>query len=182
MFTLPAGASLSLPAATAALPTAAAVPTKARFWAIYMSSLHGECTPQALQNLLNIPGADAKRYVGQLVADGVLKPNPLLNKSVSQVFKSKDDTLIDKVKKRSKMKAQAKQQAAQKTASDELLAEEPLETAQLTDDETDVSENPNMVEAHLETDKDTLIEGSKPELDQDQSEIQPDTPKSNLRD
>jgi len=106
---LPAGGALPLRAATTALPTAAAaVPTKARFWAIYMSSLHGECTPQTLHNLLHIPKVDAKRYVSQLIADGVIKPNPLLQRTAAELVKSKNENLLDKVKKRSEMKAKAK--------------------------------------------------------------------------
>jgi hypothetical protein len=33
-----------------------------------------------LQSLLNIPEVDARRYVSHLIADGVLKPNPILQK------------------------------------------------------------------------------------------------------
>jgi len=109
VLSLPAGGAIPLRSATAALPTAAAaVPTKARFWAIYMSSLHGECTPQTLHNLLHIPKVDAKRYVSQLIADGVIKPNPLLQRTATELVKSKNDSLLEKVKKRSEMKAKAK--------------------------------------------------------------------------
>ena len=127
---LPMGATLPLRSATAVLPTAAAaVPTKARFWAIYMSSLHGECTPQTLHNLLHIPKVDANRYVSQLIADGVIKPNPLLQKSVSQVLKAKDENLIDKFKKRSDMKAQA--------GSEKLEIQEASKAIELEDDEAE---------------------------------------------
>jgi len=107
VLSLPANATLSLRSATAALPTAAAVPANARFWAIYMSALHGECTPKTLQNLLHIPEVDAKKYVSHLIADGVIKPNPLLQRSVSNFVKSNDESLLDKVKKRFEMKGQA---------------------------------------------------------------------------
>lgn len=106
---MPAAGSLTVTSASASVPTAAAaVPTKARFWAIYMSSLHGECTPQTLHNLLHIPKVDAKRYVSQLIADGVIKPNPLLQKTAAELVKSKNENLLEKVKKRSEMKAKAK--------------------------------------------------------------------------
>lgn len=113
-FTLPAiGPALSVPAASSAVSAGAvsagvAVPAKARFWAIYMSSLHGECTPQTLQNLLHIPGADAKKYIGQLIADGIIKPNPLLQRTATELVKSRNDNLLEKVKKRSEMKAHAR--------------------------------------------------------------------------
>jgi len=108
VFSLPAATALPFSPATAAMPTAAAVPTQARFWAIYMSGIHGECTPKALQNMLNIPELDAKQYISRLLADGVIKSNPLLQGSVPKILKSNEDSILDKVKKRSEMKAQAK--------------------------------------------------------------------------
>lgn len=123
-FTLPAiGPALSVPAASSAVSASAvsagvAVPAKARFWAIYMSSLHGECTPQTLQNLLHIPGADAKKYIGQLIADGIIKPNPLLQRTATELVKSRNDNLLEKVKKRSEMKAHAR--------ADKLDVREPV--------------------------------------------------------
>ncbi len=109
VFTLPALPALSF-GSSAAVPSAAvAVPTQARFWAIYMSGLHGECPPHALQTLLNIPASEANTYVTQLVAEGVIKPNPLLQRSVSKLIKSDDDSLLGKVKKRLEMKSEAQQ-------------------------------------------------------------------------
>lgn len=105
VFSLPGSATLSLRSASAALPAASAVPTKARFWAVYMSGLHGECTPQTLQNLLHIPEVDARRYVSQLIADGVIKPNPLLQKSVSKLLRPTEDSPLETLKKRLDMKA-----------------------------------------------------------------------------
>ena len=132
VISLPAGAGLSLKPATAALPTAAAVPAKARFWAIYMSGLHGECTPQTLQNLLHIPEVDAKKYISHLIADGVIKPNPLLQKSVSKVLQSTEDGLFDKVKKRLDMKRQIE--------SDTEETSETVDPAEHLDSEMNVAE------------------------------------------
>jgi len=84
-----------------------AVPARARSWAVYISALHGECTPQTLQNLLHIPEVDAKKYISQLIADGAIKSNPLLQRSVSKFVESNDDSLLDKVKKRLEMKARS---------------------------------------------------------------------------
>lgn len=106
VFTLPTNASLSLRPAAAAITTATAVPAHARSWAIYMSTLHGECTPQTLQNLLNIPPLDAKKYVTQLVAEGAIKPIPHLRKTVSEIVKTDEDSLLDKFKNRLEMKAE----------------------------------------------------------------------------
>lgn len=107
VFSLPANPILSLRSATASLPTAMAVPARARSWAVYISALHGECTPQTLQNLLHIPEVDAKKYISQLIADGAIKSNPLLQRSVSKFVESNDDSLLDKVKKRLEMKARS---------------------------------------------------------------------------
>ncbi len=107
VFSLPANPTVSLRSATTALPSVAAVPAHARSWAVYMSTLHGECTPRALQSMLNIPEIDAKRYLSRLIADGVLKPNPLLQKSVSGIVKTMDNSPLDQVKRRLQMKARA---------------------------------------------------------------------------
>jgi len=137
-FSLPAVGALPMQSAAASLPTAAAaVPTKARFWAIYMSSLHGECTPQTLHNLLHIPKTDAKRYVSQLIADGVIKPNPLLQRTATELVKSKNENLLDKVKKRSEMKAQAK---ANKTPIDKAEISKAVDATDDTYEEVAYSE------------------------------------------
>ncbi|MEM1039963.1 MAG: hypothetical protein AAGI12_10900 [Pseudomonadota bacterium] len=96
---------MALTSARAALPTAAAVPNQARFWAIYISALHGECTPKTLQNLLHIPEVDAKRYIGQLVADGVIQPSALLQNSVSKILKNNETGLVENAPERPELKA-----------------------------------------------------------------------------
>lgn len=121
MFTLPATPALSLPAAGAAAPTIAAVPANARFWAVYISALHGECTPRALQNMLKIPASDAQNYLAQLVADGVIKPNPLLRHAASELIKPKEDSLWNKLKERMDMKAQAESEPVAETEMPETF-------------------------------------------------------------
>lgn len=138
-FALPAFPALSLHTGTAALPVAAVVPPQARSWAIYMSTLHGECTPQALQNLLNISPVDARKYVTQLIADGAIKANPILQSSVTEFVKTADESLLDKVKKRVEMKVHAESEKVETPESGEGLHAdlEFLEDFQGTD--------PNMV-------------------------------------
>jgi len=95
--TLPAVPALSLKPAPAALPaaaspatasaSAAALASKARFWAIYMHGVQGYCTPATLGAMLSIPEAEAKSHVTRLVAEGVIRPNPLLRKPVAKVVK-----------------------------------------------------------------------------------------------
>lgn len=105
-FSLPAASNFTFRTATAAVPKATVVPAQVRSWAIYLSTLHGECTPVALQNLLNIPAVDAKNYVTQLAADGVIRSHPLLQKSAYRVARTKDSGIFDKLKKRLELKAQ----------------------------------------------------------------------------
>ena len=108
MFALPAVPALTSGAATASVSAAATVPAKARFWAIYISALHGECTPQTLQNMLHIPASEAKSYIGQLIADGVIKPNPFAQNAVSELMKPRENSPFEKVKQRFEKKAEAR--------------------------------------------------------------------------
>ena len=128
---LPANA-LALKPAAAALPSATIVPAKARSWAVYMSTLHGECTPQTLQNLLNIPASDARHYVSQLIADGVLKPNPLLQHAASRLARTRDDSVLDKIKQRLQKKSAERANIQEpSTVQDETgLAETDLQSPQ----------------------------------------------------
>ena len=97
---LPAGGS-----ATGSAAAAAAVPARVQFWAIYMSGLHGECTPAALQQVAGIPAAEAKGYLARLVADGVIRPNPLLSKTVSGLLRREGDGVLGKIRERLELKA-----------------------------------------------------------------------------
>lgn len=144
VFSLPASPTVSLRAAPTALPAAAAVPAQARSWAVYMSTLHGECTPRALQSMLNIPEIDAKRYLSRLIADGVLKPNPLLQRSVSGFAKTIDNSPLDKIKNRLDMKAQAEP--------------EPLESRETADAIESLDNGEEMPEAPAEVDPPVLAE------------------------
>lgn len=140
MVSLPVAPTLSFGSATAVAPVAVAVPAQARFWSIYMTALHGECPPHALQAMTNIPASEAKRYITQLIAEGVIKPNPLLQNSVSKVLKSNEDSLLDKVKKRSEMKAQAK--------IDEVEIGEIVDQSESMEDEVELTDD--FAEADLE--------------------------------
>ena len=140
VFSLPAIPTFSLSAATASAPAAAAVPAKARFWGIYMTALHGECPPHALESILNIPAVDANKYVTQLIADGVIKPNPLLKSSVSELVKANEDSLLGKVKERLKMKAQANTQELE--ILDTIDADESLDAdAELSEESPEIDQD-----------------------------------------
>jgi hypothetical protein len=137
LVSLPANPLLSLQPAGAAVSAAAAVPAEARSWAIYMHNLHGECTPMALKSLLNISEVDARRYVSHLIADGVLKPNPILQKSVRRLLNTGEDSLRDEVEQRL-----------------DLEARETAEPGQLRE-LTEPDESPDEVKASQDLDDDT---------------------------
>lgn len=162
VFALPAAPSLSMPAAASAAPAAvAAVPTQARFWAIYMSALHGECTPQTLKNLLHIPEVDANRYVSQLIADGVIKPNPLLKNTVSELVKSDDDSLLDKARKRLEKKSRAQSEGL--NAGDVPDPEEDDDEAQDVALKTDEQDDDQVSAAQEEPDEEDDAESGEHE-------------------
>ncbi len=103
-FTKALGAMFALPVmpmpTLAAAPAAVAVPSQARFWAIYMSGLHGKCTPKALQTMLNIPAAEAEGYLNQMILDGVIKPNNLLQGLKSSSSPKSDPDFVERLKDR----------------------------------------------------------------------------------
>ena len=59
--------------ALATAPAAGTIPNTARFWAIYMSHLHGVCTPEALAKISGVTVHTAKGYLSTLISDGVIK-------------------------------------------------------------------------------------------------------------
>ena len=138
VFTVPTGSVFALKPAAAAASSAVAVPTQARFWAIYITGLHGECTPQTLQNMLHIPEVDAKRYIGQLLADGVIKPTPVLQRAVTELAKPREDGLLDKVKKRLEKKhnaGQAEAVKAEATKSEISESAKPIQEPDMEESE-----------------------------------------------
>ena len=105
-----------------------------------MTALHGECPPHALESILNIPAVDANKYVAQLIADGVIKPNPLLKSSVSELVKANEDSLLGKVKERLKMKAQANTQELE--ILDTIDADESLDAdAELSEESPEINQD-----------------------------------------
>lgn len=125
VFTLPA-----LPAPSFAAAPAVSVPSQARYWAIYMDSLHGTCTPKALQTMLNIPASQAEGYLSQMMLDGTIKPNHLLQALRKPTSTPKAD-LFDRLKARFDKKAQELAQEAK----DEILSDPEVEETPETIDE-----------------------------------------------
>lgn len=138
VFSLPANAALTLQPA-AALPSAAAVPVKARFWAVYLSGLHGDCPPRSLQSALRISESDAKTYLSRLIADGVIKPNPISHAAASKVLNGNEENLA------SKAHAQLENKTRPPSGDTEILEsanpkEEPGGTLELAQDNAQLVE------------------------------------------
>ncbi|MEL7274139.1 MAG: hypothetical protein AAGK33_11955 [Pseudomonadota bacterium] len=135
---LPAMPQMSWRASAFAAPTATVVPAQARSWAIYISTLHGECSPQTLQTLLQIPASDAKRYLTQLVAEGVIKAHPLVQQSIARMAHGDQGGVLDNIKRRLEMKRQAWSHQVEPIVEDERTADEAtpreFETKQLHED------------------------------------------------
>ena len=68
---LAASPALPVKALTSA-PAASAIPNTARFWALYMSHLHGVCTPEALAKISGITVNAASGYLKAMIGDGVI--------------------------------------------------------------------------------------------------------------
>lgn len=75
-----AAPALPLKAMTAAPVASTAVPNGARFWAIYMSHLHGTCSPQTLATMTGLDVSVAQTHLTKLISDGVLKPTNLFGR------------------------------------------------------------------------------------------------------
>lgn len=76
----------------AALPAAApsvAVPNAARFWAIYMSHLHGTVSAKSIATMTGIGQAEAQRHLTTLLADGVIRPHNVFAQA-SKVIRTSD--------------------------------------------------------------------------------------------
>ncbi len=75
-FTASLGALAAAPAlpvkTLAGVPAAGVIPNTARFWAIYMSHLHGVCTPEALAKISGVTLNTAKGYLNAMISDGVI--------------------------------------------------------------------------------------------------------------
>ena len=60
-----------------------AIPNPARFWAIYMSHLHGTRSAATLTKAAGINSGIARGYLSRLVAEGVLTPTKVLGRTVA---------------------------------------------------------------------------------------------------
>ncbi len=77
---LAAAPAMPLKALTAAPAVSAAIPNGARFWAIYMSQLHGTCTAKTLSTMTGLDVTSAQGFLSRMIGDGVITPTQLVSK------------------------------------------------------------------------------------------------------
>jgi len=125
---LAAAATPALPLPALAKAQAVVVPKAARFWAIYMTHLHGDITPGMLTQMTGIAPAQTTAIRAKLIADNVISPTGFVRKSAAA------QTLLRSQKQTeatlSKIKAQAEK------------------TAKLVDQVSERPEDLNMSEDH----------------------------------
>ena len=77
----------ALPALPATTPVA--VPNAARFWAIYMTNLHGDVTPRMLTQMTGLAPATTKAIRAKLIADKVISPIGFMRKGIASTMVAK---------------------------------------------------------------------------------------------
>ena len=88
----------ALPVPTIAKTQAVVVPKAARFWAIYMTHLHGDITPGMLTQMTGIAPAQTSAIRAKLIADKVISPTGFVPKglaaqTIARSQKQTEDTL-----------------------------------------------------------------------------------------
>lgn len=73
----------ALPVPSLAKAQAVVVPKAARFWAIYMTHLHGDITPGMLTQMTGIAPAQTTAIRAKLIADNVIAPTGFIQKSLA---------------------------------------------------------------------------------------------------
>lgn len=80
-FLVQSGATITaatLPAGAVFPKAATPVPANMRFWAVYMSQLHGTCSPKMLATMTKVSEGAAQSELSKLVSQGVLQPAQML--------------------------------------------------------------------------------------------------------
>lgn len=96
-FTLPA---LPLPAISAAQPVT--VTKAARFWAIYMTHMHGDVTPGMLTQMTGLDPVQTTAIRTKLIADKVISPTGFIRKSLATETITRSEQHIQDTLKRVK--------------------------------------------------------------------------------
>lgn len=88
--------ALPLRAALPAASTAAAVPNAARFWAIYMSHLHGSVSAKSISVMTGISQSEAQVHLTKLLADGVITPHNVFAQAAKATVQPKPSAKTEK--------------------------------------------------------------------------------------
>jgi hypothetical protein len=80
---LAATPALPLKALTVAPVTATAIPNGARFWAIYMSQLHGTCSAKTLSTMTGLDISAAQGVLTRMIGDGIITPTRMISKAIN---------------------------------------------------------------------------------------------------
>ena len=131
--TLFAAPALPLKALTAAPASGTAVPNAARFWAIYMSQMHGTCTAHTLSTMTGIDASTAQGYLSRMIGDGVIKPTNIVSKAID--MQNKASKSPSQWKERMKKIADERAPAPQSGGTESDL----VETTQPEEQQTEVS-------------------------------------------
>jgi hypothetical protein len=128
-----AAPALPLKALSAAPVAATAVPNAARFWAIYMSQLHGTCTARTLSTMTGVDAATAQGYLSRMIGDGVITPTDIVRKAINAQTNS------------------AKRPSQWKERVQKFVDEKKTTTTTMHDDEQDMIETENDTQDKIDT-------------------------------
>ena len=128
-----AAPALPLKALTAAPASGTTVPNAARFWAIYMSQMHGTCSAHTLSTMTGIDASTAQGYLSRMIGDGVIKPTNIVSKAIN--MQNKASKSPSQWKERMKKIADERAPAPQSGGTESDL----VETTQPEEQQTEVS-------------------------------------------
>ena len=109
------------------------MPNAARFWAIYMSQMHGTCTAHTLSTMTGIDASTAQGYLSRMIGDGVIKPTNIVSKAIN--MQNKASKSPSQWKERMKKIADERAPAPQSGGTESDL----VETTQPEEQQTEVS-------------------------------------------
>lgn len=105
---------------------ATAVPNGARFWAIYMSTMHGTCSAKTLSNMTGLDMSAARNCLSKLISDGVITPTRIMSNIAKSQANRPDEPSKwrERVKKFMDEKQPTEQQLDMVSETDEIEDEE----------------------------------------------------------
>jgi hypothetical protein len=126
---LAAAPAMPLKALTAA-PAATAIPNSARFWAIYMSHLHGTCSAKTLSTMTGLDASVTQGYLSRMVSEGIIKPTRMAS-TIAEVQAnraSKPSGLRDRLQKFANEKSESVKEAVKSEVLEPQEVEQEIDT------------------------------------------------------